>query len=328
MRALAFLGRHATRFMALGVLLGLAAPPLAALCAPLLVPTLLIPLTLALLRLDWAAILAYRRRPALIALLLAWLLLASPVLVWLVTAPLAAAGLPAALRQALVLMGASSPIVSSVALALILGLDATLAVVGVIAATALVPLTLPAMAALLLGVTLEVGLGAFMLRLAVLVGAAFGAAWLIRQLAGRDRLVRAAHLLDGLTVISLVIFAVAIMDGVTAFALQRPGFVAMALLAAFAFNLLLQWVGYRLFRRLGERSALAGRLHVRQLQHGPGAGGAAGTGPVRRDGLFCARPDPDVHAARAAAPALCRAAGRGLPVTPCKIDCFCHRPCR
>jgi BASS family bile acid:Na+ symporter len=31
----------------------------------------------------------------------------------------------------------------------------------------------------------------------------------------------------------------------------------MALLAAFAFNLLLQWVGYRLFRRLGERGALA-----------------------------------------------------------------------
>ena len=44
-------------------------------------------------------------------------------------------------------MAASSPIVSSVAIALIVGLDATLAIVAVLLCTALVPLTLPPMAA-------------------------------------------------------------------------------------------------------------------------------------------------------------------------------------
>ena len=48
--------------MAVGVLLGIAIPPLATLAQPLLVPTLLIPLTLALVRLDWEAMLAWRHR--------------------------------------------------------------------------------------------------------------------------------------------------------------------------------------------------------------------------------------------------------------------------
>src|SRR5512135_1134678 len=126
--ALEFIGRHATRFMAAGVLVGLLAPPLAALARPLLVPTLLVPLTLALMRLDWSAIGAYRRRPLLVAALLAWLLGACPLLVSLATVPLVAVGLPVPLRQAVVLMAAASPIVSSVAIALIVGLDATLAI--------------------------------------------------------------------------------------------------------------------------------------------------------------------------------------------------------
>src|SRR5438045_8845432 len=101
--------------MAAGVLLGLCIPPLASLAKPLLRPTLLIPLTLALLRLDWHVLAAYRHRPWLIVGLLLWLLGISPALVFAITVPLTAAGFPAPLQEALVLMAASSPIVSSVA---------------------------------------------------------------------------------------------------------------------------------------------------------------------------------------------------------------------
>lgn len=259
-RALAFLGRHATLFMAAGVLVGIAVPPLARLLAPLLVPTLLIPLTLALLRLDTAAVARHRRHLGRVATLLAWLLVASPALVGLATVGLEALGLPHALRVSVVLMTASSPIVSSVALALILGLDAALAIVCVLLATALVPLSLPAMAAALLGLTVDVALDAFMLRLALLVGSAFAAAWLIRWLAGAPRLVRAAPMLDGLMVINLVAFAIAIMDGVTAFAFAQPLFVVLALACAFGFNVALQLAGYGLFRRLGPPAALSAAL--------------------------------------------------------------------
>ena len=142
-RALAFVGRHATKFMAGGVLVGFFVPPLAALARPLLVPALVIPLTLALIRLDWTAIAACRRRAGLVAMLVVWILGVSPVLVWAITTPALALGLPPGLREALILMAASSPIVSSVAIALFVGLDASLAVVAVVLATALVPFTLP-----------------------------------------------------------------------------------------------------------------------------------------------------------------------------------------
>jgi BASS family bile acid:Na+ symporter len=252
----AFLGRHATTFMAVGVLAGIAVPPLARLLAPLLVPTLLIPFTLALLRLDWSAVAACRRTPLRVVVLLLWLLVASPVLVALATRGLVALGLPPALRTALVLMAASSPIVSSVALALILGLDAALAIVCVLIATALAPLTLPAAAATLLGLTVDMALDVFMLRLALLVGTAFGAAWLIRRLAGPQRLARHAITIDGLTVVNLVLFAIAIMAGVTDFARAQPTFVALALAAAFGFNLALQVAGWVLFRPLQPAGAL------------------------------------------------------------------------
>lgn len=256
MRFLAFAGRHATSFMAAGVLVGLVIPPLASLARPLLVPTLLIPLALALVRLDWSAAAAWRRRPGIVALLLVWILGASPVLVWLVTGSMTRAGFPVPLAQALVLMAASSPIVSNVALALLLGLDAALSVVIVLAGTALVPLTLPIAAQALVGMSLELPLAAFMGRLALLVGSAFAAAWLVRRFVPAPALAARHELLDGLTVINLLLFGLAIMDGVTAYALERPGYVALAIVAAYASNLLLQLAAGLAFRGLGTTRAL------------------------------------------------------------------------
>ena len=256
MRFLAFAGRHATAFMAVGVLLGLVVPPLAALARPLLVPTLLIPLALALVRLDWSVAAAWRKRPLVVAALLAWVLVISPILVWLATRALGAAGFPEPLSQALVLMAASSPIVSNVALALLLGLDAPLAVVVVLAGTAIVPLTLPVAAETLVGMSLDLPLAEFMARLGALVGSAFAAAWVVRRLVPARTIDANRELIDGLTVLNLLAFGLAIMDGVTAYALERPGYVALAIVAAYAFNALLQVAGGLAFRRLGTTRAL------------------------------------------------------------------------
>ena len=260
MRPLAFVGRHATKFMAGGVLIGFFAPQLAALAKPLLVPTLVIPLTLALIRLDWSAIAASRRRPGLVAALVAWILGVSPLLVWAIATPALALGMPAGLREALILMAASSPIVSSVAIALFVGLDASLAVVAVVFATALVPLTLPPVAWALLDRELTIDLPVFTGRLAAMVGGAFIAAWLIRRIARPSTLAARRELLDGLAVVNLVVFAIAIMDGVTAFALERPGYALLATALAFAFNVALQAAGWLAFRRQGTVTALTAGL--------------------------------------------------------------------
>ena len=247
------IGRHATRFMALGVLIGLAFPALAALAAPLLMPTLLIPLAIALTRLDWSAAARLRRRPLLVALLVGWVLVASPILIAGATALLP---LPESLRHALVLMAASSPIVSAVAISFLVGLDAPLAIVMVVMSTALVPLTLPLMAKLLIGLELEVALDAFMWRLAWMVGAAFAAAGLARRMIPRRSIERNARLLDGISVCNLVLFAIAIMHGVTAFAAERPVYAALATGSAFVANVGLQAVSIAAFWKLGRRHAL------------------------------------------------------------------------
>jgi BASS family bile acid:Na+ symporter len=252
-RTLDFVGQHAALFLACGVLLGLFVPPLAALARPLLIPGLLIPLVIALLRLDWGALAAYARRPGLLALIVVWLLLVSPLLMWLA---LKAFSLPAALAQGLTLMAAASPIISCAAISLILGLDAALTVMIIVATTALMPFTLPPVALRLLGLDIDIDLGTFMLRLVLMVGGAFAAALTLRRLVPREKLRANARMLDGVSVATLVMFALAIMDGVTAVALERPGYVVLVTAAAFVSNVLLQALGTVVALRLGMRTAL------------------------------------------------------------------------
>lgn len=250
-------GRYATRFMALGVLTGFVFPSLAELAAPLLIPTLLIPLTIALTRLDWREAARYRSRPLLVVLLLAWLLVVSPVIV---AFALRFLPMPVHLEQGLVLMAASSPIVSAVAIALLVGLDAPLAIVLVVLATAIVPFSLPVMARMLLGLELEIALAEFMLRLVIMVGAAFAAAGVARRLVPARTIERNRRLLDGVSVVNLVVFAIAIMNGVAAFARDRPGYVVWSTIAAFVANIALQAITVAAFWRLGTRRALTAGL--------------------------------------------------------------------
>jgi BASS family bile acid:Na+ symporter len=260
MRPLAFVGRHATLFLACAVPAGFLVPQLATLAGPLLTPTLLLTLTVSLVRLDWSAVPGWRRRPWLVAALVAFVLGVSPLLVWAVTAPAAAAGLSPALREALILMSASSPIAANIAIALFVGLDAALAAVALVFATALVPFTLPPLALALLDLDLAISLPEFMARLAVLVGVPFLAAWLVRRIVSPARLADWREQIDGLAVVSLVLFALAIMKGVTAFALERPGYALAAIVLAFTFNLLLQGAAWLAFRRCGTVTALTAAL--------------------------------------------------------------------
>jgi len=252
-RAFDFLGQHATLFLAGGVLLGLLAPPLAALARPMLIPGLLIPLVIALVRLDWGALAAYARRPGMVALTVAGLLLASPALMWFA---LKAFSLPPALAQGLTLMAAASPIVSSAAISLILGLDAALAVIVIVVTTALIPFSLPIVALWLLGLAIDIDLPTFMLRLLLMVGGAFAAALAVRRLVPRQKLQANARMLDGVSVATLVLFALAIMDGVAAVAHARPSYVLLVTLSAFCANILLQCLGALAALRMGMRSAL------------------------------------------------------------------------
>ncbi len=252
-RAFDYLGQHATLFLAGGALLGLLVPQLATLARPLLIPVLLIPLVISLLRLDWGALTAYVRRPGLVALITAGTLLLSPFLMWQALKPF---DLPSALTQGLTLMAAASPIVSGAAISVMLGLDVSLAVVMIVVTTALIPFSLPVVALWLLGLEIDINLPTFVFRLVLMVGGTFAAAVALRRVVRRQTLDQNARMLEGVSVAMLVIFAVGIMDGVTSVALERPGFVVLVTVAAFCANILLQCLGTLASLRLARRSAL------------------------------------------------------------------------
>ncbi|WP_187272237.1 bile acid:sodium symporter [Zeimonas arvi] len=248
-RFLGILGRWARWALPAGVFVGVVLPDLAALLRPLLTAAVIGTLTSALLRLDWSHLAAAVRRPALPATIAAWQLLASPLLAWGASALV---GLPPDLRLLLVLQAAAPPIGSAAVFAMILGLDGVLAVVGTVATTLLLPVTLTPLVALLLpGAGIEVDLAAFFARVTLLVLLPFALAWGLRRLIGVQRLARNDGVLGGLNVLLLVIFAIAVMDGVTARLLRDPGFIGLLLAMACAATAALHLAGYLLFRRAG-----------------------------------------------------------------------------
>ncbi len=253
-RALAPIGRHATLLLAGGVFSGLLLQDLAAALRPMLLPSIGTLLYLSVLRLDWQRVFAYARRPVVTGLATTWQLVVSPVLVWGVATGI---GLPPALITALVLNAAGSPVFSSTAFARLLGLDVELTVVVLAVTTVLLPITLAPLALGLLARETAIDPAGYAVRVGLFLVLPLAAAWATRRLAGERRIDSLDEPLQGLTVIVLLIFAIAVMDGVTPRIVSESDTVLLFLAGAFAVNLGFQAVTSLLFRPMGLRPALS-----------------------------------------------------------------------
>ncbi|MBI4184780.1 MAG: hypothetical protein HY521_12375 [Proteobacteria bacterium] len=252
-RALGFLAAHGPRVLVLGVIVGLAVPPLAAVLRPALAVSVMVMLAGMLLRVDWGEFFAHLKRPGLVIVAWPWLVVAIPVTVWAATAPLP---ISPGLRAAVVLMSCSAPLAASPAFVLLIGLDVSLALVTMLLSVFTIPFTMPLLALGLLGLDLNLGIAEFMARLGGLIGGAF-ALMLVLRLVVPARALRAhARTIDGGLVLFLALFGVALMDGVTALFLARPAFVLGLALASFVANFSLQGLGALAFARAGARRAL------------------------------------------------------------------------
>jgi BASS family bile acid:Na+ symporter len=90
-----------------------------------------------------------------------------------------------------------------------------------------------------------------------LIGLPFGLALGLRRCWSGETVARIAPAIDGLNVVLLLVFAVAVMDGVAARIQQAPSLVGLWLLAACAMSAFLHLSGYLLFRGLGWRRAFS-----------------------------------------------------------------------
>ncbi len=187
------------------------------------------------------------------ALILAWTLLVSPIVTALAARM---AGLPAPLAQALVLWAASPPLISVPAIALLLGLDGALALLVMVTGTFLMPFTLPPLVLGLIGLELGIGILPLMRNLVLFIGGAALVAAALRYLGGAERRRRHAVELSGLSVLILILFAIAIMDGVRDLIVARPQQVLGYALCALFVSLLLQALGFLAFGWLPRIAAL------------------------------------------------------------------------
>ena len=255
--ALSWLGRQGTRAVAASLFIGVMLPPLAALLKPIFAYALFALLCLAFLRVDPAEVRAHFGRPARVAAATAWMMLATPVLIGLTLVTLDMSERLPGLYIAMILQAAAPPVISAPTLAALMGLDAALSLATLVVCTAATPLTAPVFAALFVGagMTLSpVALGAKLL--AMLAGAAT-VALLVRRIGGKAWVESQKERIDGLSVVALFFFAVALMDGVLYSILSEPLKVLGLTLLSFCLSLGLAALTALVFARLGMAQALA-----------------------------------------------------------------------
>lgn len=249
---LALLARRATVILPFSVAIGLVFPGLAALLRPTVTPLVLLILIVAMVRTDWPALRHLAARPVRVAFVMALVMVG----IGLIVAPLARhIGIEPGLALAISVMCFCPPITSAPAFAPLLGLNQALCLVIAVAGLLVVPLTLPPLALLLLNLKLEIGVGEMMARLAGLIGLALAIAMTLRW-ALRTRLQRLAPSIDGFGVLLLIVFAVAIFEGVTAQILANPWRVLGFVAASFGAHLAYQAIAIALSSWLGKRDAL------------------------------------------------------------------------
>jgi BASS family bile acid:Na+ symporter len=254
--ALAGLGRQGTRAMAVSIFVGLALPPLAAAFKLLVAPAIFVLLVLAFLRVDPAALRGEFARPLPVLLATIWIMAATPLALGAVYA-LLGDGIPGELKLALVLQAAAPPIITAPAVAAILGLDAALALAALIASTVVTPLSAPLFAELFAGEALPLDAAALALRLGFFLGGSFLTAAVIRHRIGRQRVLEAREHIDGLNMIALVVFAIALMESVSARLLGEPGLVLALLALSFGITFGLMALTALVFSLAGIKRSLA-----------------------------------------------------------------------
>ena len=254
--ALAWLGRHGTNAVAISILLGIALPPLGALVRPFFAETVFLLLCLAFLRVDPSALRAQFNRPRLLAAAAIWTMLIVPVLAGVVLNAIDLAGRSPALLLALMLNAVAPPIFSSPALATLMGLNAAVTLALLLICAAATPFLAPVLVAVFVGPAVTFSPLSLGLRLIPTLAGAACVGVAVRSFAGKAWVERQAARIDGLNVIVLFLFAVALMGDVAASTWADPVYVLGLLLLSTAVTFGLSILTALIFARAGRHSAL------------------------------------------------------------------------
>lgn len=254
--ALSLVGRHGTLVAAASIFVGLAVPGLAAAFKPYLGEAIIAMLTLAFLRVDPAELRHHFTRPGLIAAATVWAMLIVPAMLGIVFLTFGLDQRIPGLYFMLVLQMSAPGLMSSPALAALLGLDVALTLASLIVSTAITPLTASLFTHIYLGTALASPLGFGLKLFFIIAGCAIAAAG-IRRVTGQNFIEAQRERIDGLSVLAMFMFAVAAMDGVTDHFRADPLLVIELTALAFALALAMMAITALVFLRAGRARAFA-----------------------------------------------------------------------
>jgi Sodium Bile acid symporter family len=252
--ALDLAGRHGTLLAATSIFVGLGFPALAAACKPFLGEAIVVILALAFLRVDPAELRRHWKRPGLIGAATVWTMLIVPAVLGMVFLAFHLDQHAPGLYFMLVLQMSAPGLMSSPALAALLGLDIALTLATLIVSTAITPLTASLFTHIYLGSAFASPLALGFMLFLIIAGCALAAA-IIRRVTGQAFIEAQRERIDGLSVIAMFMFAVAAMDSVADRLRSDPLLVIE--LTALAFGLALATIALTAMMRSGRARAFA-----------------------------------------------------------------------
>jgi BASS family bile acid:Na+ symporter len=265
---LASLGRQGPHALAAIVLIGIALPPVGAAVKPLLAEAVFALLCISFVRLDTAAFLGYLKRPRLILLATTWSTLVVPLLFGAICIACGVRQRWPALFLGLTLQGIAPPMMSAPAIAALLGLDATLVLVSMIASTALIPISAPLLTYVFVGHEIALSPVTIGAKLLAILGGSALAGFGVRRIAPPESMERHKDAISGLNILILFIVVAALMENVATQLMAAPLAVAGYTLLAFCVFFALLSSTALLFAWTGRERALAIALMVSQRNLG------------------------------------------------------------
>ena len=245
-------GRHGPLLLCVGVLIGLFLPPLADLARPLMGGAVFVFTLGAFLKVERSAFMAEASSVGRLMTILAWTTFGVPIASYLL---IAATAFPPDIDVGIVLATLAPPVGSAAAIAAMLGLNPSLALIATVVATVATPFYLPILAQVMIGTNISVDTFALSSRLALIIGGAAVMSYLLRRFA-TNWVNDNPHAMTGLSVVGLIIVAIGAMHGMDAHILAQPGRAAEVLLLAFGLNIGFQLLGAAMFLRLGAHKSL------------------------------------------------------------------------
>lgn len=268
MGGLAWIGSHGTRAVAALVFIGIALPPIGRVLEPFVTEAIFFLLCVSFMRVDVPALQHYLQRPWIIVAATAWTTVGIPILVGTTCLAIGLNRYSPDLFLGLMLQAVTSPITATPALATLMSLDAVIVLVILVAATLVVPLTAAVSTYFFLRNAFTLSPFSLGLKLFVLLTGAWLVGTAARRLAGKSVISRYTQEIDGLNVLLMLIFVMAMMDTMAARFVSTP--LAVIGLGLLAFALFFSMFGLTalLFSGVGRSYAFSIGFVVAQRNMG------------------------------------------------------------